>query len=88
MNKYKLLIAIFFLGILLSISSQDGPPKEGEHPRPPKESLEACAKKSSGSSCEFTGKNNEKVTGTCFQPNTSLPLACRPNGGMQPPAKK
>ena len=89
MNKKNLLSIGFFFGILVSLSCQDGPPKgEGNHPRPPKEALEACSKKSSGANCEFTGMNNTKVTGTCFQPNTSLPLACRPNGEMLPPAKR
>lgn len=78
MRKNILICSILSIGLALSVYSQEGKPESGGHPKPPKEALDACVGKTAGASCEFSGRNQEKVTGTCFQPNTNLPLACRP----------
>lgn len=67
-----------------------GPPPGEHHPGPPPESIEACAAKSAGDACSFTGRENETVKGQCAAPpvppdaaarsnrDTSPPLGCRP----------
>lgn len=48
--------------------------------RPPQEALNACSDLSSGDSCEFTSqRDGRSLSGTCFQPSTDKPLACKPN---------
>ena len=47
--------------------------------RPPKEAVEACQSKSAGSGCSFTGREGQTMSGECFTPEQSKPLACRPN---------
>lgn len=49
-----------------------------QHRRPPPEALDACQGKASGAACSFTGRRDETVSGTCFAPQSDLPLACRP----------
>jgi hypothetical protein len=44
---------------------------------PPQEAITACASKSSGASCSFTGGRGETVSGTCQTPQGSS-LACVP----------
>ena len=45
---------------------------------PPHEALNTCQNMSSGASCSFEGHNGT-MSGTCFAPNDSLPLACKPD---------
>ena len=51
---------------------------QGGKKRPPKEALEACSGKTSGTQCSFSGRGGETVSGTCWSPETSKPLACKP----------
>jgi len=47
---------------------------------PPKEAVEACEGKSEGDSCEFKGRNDKEVTGTCQKCNQDDDqLVCKPN---------
>lgn len=77
-------ISYLSAAIILSCSLQalaepspgKGPPR-GEHPRPPKEALEACEGKQADDACSFTHDGKELV-GTCFTPAEDKPLACRP----------
>jgi hypothetical protein len=45
---------------------------------PPKESMQACEGKKSGVACSFTGRQGEKIEGTCFAPDSEKPLGCKP----------
>ena len=64
----------------------------GPHGGPPPEALDACKGKTSGATCAFNNRRNEKMNGTCFAPpagqpgaTAKLPLACRPDqAGMGP----
>ena len=58
-------------------SSESGSQKN--HKKPPKEAMQACQNSASGDSCTFSGKNKESVSGTCFSPESSAPLACKPD---------
>ncbi len=51
----------------------------GRERRPPREALEACQGKASGTACEFKGRSEGQVKGTCWSPEESLPLACKPS---------
>ena len=61
---------------------------------PPPEAVDACRGKAVGATCSFTGRDNEKLNGTCFAPpaakagavadQASRPAACRPGGARQP----
>jgi hypothetical protein len=63
------------------------------HHGPPPEAVAACKDKTSGAACSFTGRQNEKLNGTCFSPparepgasgaggQAERPLACRPDRG-------
>ena len=58
---------------------QGGPGmQQGGHRKPPKEALEACKSKKAGDSCSFTSPHGNE-TGTCFTPESSKPLACKPS---------
>lgn len=61
----------------LSQKNQHG--ESGPKKRPPKEAIEACSSKASNDTCQFNGKNNEAVSGTCFSPSADKPLACKPS---------
>jgi hypothetical protein len=60
--------------------------QEGKGPRrPPKEAMEACKEKTAGAACSFKNREGETMTGTCFTPDSSKPLGCKPTQGPQRP---
>ena len=81
MKSFALLAAIVSAAAL----AQTAPPQGGETRRgPPPEALKACESKKSGDACGFTAPPG-KMEGTCWSPDTSKPLACKPKDG--PPKK-
>lgn len=51
-------------------------------PTPPQEAVQACSGKAENDACNFTGKHNEAITGTCHKgPDGKGVLACAPAGG-------
>ena len=58
-------------------------PGPGRHRAPPPEALKACESKKSGDSCSFEGRDKKTIDGSCFSPESSKPLACKP---AHPPA--
>ncbi len=80
------LLAILTFTFAITSTVAFAQPSEGTGPQgpaggkrgPPKEALEACSGKKSGEACTFTGRNKENLTGTCWSPETSKPLACKP----------
>jgi hypothetical protein len=58
-----------------------GPSRPGAPRTPPPEALAACAGKAAGASCTFQHKERTE-TGSCFTPDPSLPIACKP---VRPP---
>ena len=57
-----------------------GKPPEGEpgeHRGPPPESIAACKTLKMDDACSFTSPRG-KESGSCWRPETSKPLACRP----------
>lgn len=55
----------------------------GDKPRqPPQVALDACKNSTENATCQFTGRDNETVSGTCKAPRSSeenSTLACRPD---------
>lgn len=58
-----------------------GPARAGAPRTPPPEAVAACSGKSAGTSCTFQHKDRTE-TGSCFTPDASLPIACKP---VRPP---
>jgi len=58
-----------------------GPARAGAPRTPPPEAVAACSGRSAGASCTFQHKDRTE-TGTCFTPDPSLPIACKP---VRPP---
>jgi hypothetical protein len=52
-------------------------PGGGEHHGPPPEAIAACKALKLSQPCSFTSPRGVE-SGTCFQPDASKPLACRP----------
>jgi hypothetical protein len=81
--------------VLAQAPGGEGAPAAGDHPKgPPPQAIEACKGKANGAVCNFTGRQNQALTGTCFAPPAGQkgeqyaaksgdqggpPLACRPN---------
>ena len=59
-------------------------PMNGPPHGPPPEALAAFKALTSGAACSFEGRRGA-VSGTCFAPQQSLPLACRPKDAPRPP---
>lgn len=49
-----------------------------QHHGPPPESLAACKNRKLNDACSFTSSRGA-MSGSCFQPDASKPLACRPS---------
>ncbi|MEI7702999.1 MAG: hypothetical protein WCK73_00220 [Deltaproteobacteria bacterium] len=54
-----------------------GPARSGGPRTPPPEAVAACSGKSAGAACTFQHKERTE-TGTCFTPDASMPVACKP----------
>lgn len=59
---------------------QAGQGQQRERRGPPPEALAACQALASGAACSFLDKEGKPMSGACFSPQASLPLACRPGG--------
>lgn len=64
--------------------SSTDPTGSGAHRPPPQESLDACASLTAGAACSFD-LDSHHITGTCYQPDASKPLACKPDQPPPPP---
>lgn len=57
--------------------------RSGDKPRqPPQAALDACKNSTESATCQFTGRDNETVSGTCKAPRNSedkSTLICRPD---------
>jgi hypothetical protein len=60
-----------------------GPEGHGHHHGPPPEAIDACKGKAADADCSFTGHHGDSVSGKCWSPDASKPLACKP-AGMHP----
>lgn len=71
---FKILASLIVFTNISQASFHLRPPTQ-----PPRESILACEQRSYNEECEF--RHQDRVLrGTCFSPNESLPLACKPYG--------
>jgi hypothetical protein len=63
------------------VQGPSGPTRAGAPRTPPPEAVAACSGKSAGASCAFQHKERTE-TGSCFTPDPSFPVACKP---VRPP---
>lgn len=77
----KSLFAVLLMGSMGTLLADQGRGGQNERPRrgPPPEAISACSAKVEGDTCNFTGRFNETVVGTCRKgPQGMGELACRP----------
>jgi hypothetical protein len=74
---------IFLLAFIAFPAFAEGPQHQqgGGHRGPPPEALAACKGRAAGDSCSFSSPHGDSVSGTCFTPDSSKPVACKPAGG-------
>jgi hypothetical protein len=79
------------VNLLATSAASAQPSGGGQRQGPPAAALAACKSLTTGATCGFSGPQGT-VAGTCFAPQQSLPLACRPKdapaqGGSVPVSK-
>ncbi|GGY81001.1 hypothetical protein GCM10011613_27570 [Cellvibrio zantedeschiae] len=84
-NRMSRLLAAMTCAASLSVYAAEEPNQPGGNDRPrqpPQAALDACKNSVESATCQFTGRDNEIVSGTCKAPRHSenkSPLACRPD---------
>ena len=76
----SLVMGFILFASLTSLAEGPGSGQQGQNkpPRPPKEAVDACQSKNAGDACSFSGPKGDK-SGTCFTPEATKPLACKPS---------
>ena len=79
--RHIIIANILFSSLFMAAAqAEDGQQGQRDGRRgPPQVALDACVAKVAGDACTFNGRNNEELTGTCFEPG-ERELACRPEG--------
>ena len=75
------LLAAMTCAASLSVYAVDQEPAEGKHHKLPQAALDACKDQAEKATCQFTGRDNETVTGVCTTPrhkDSEASLICRP----------
>lgn len=76
MKRSHLLFSVSVLTGFLSLSARA---QEECHRRPPpEEAFEACEGLKANDACSFEDPDGNQISGQCFSPEASRPLACRP----------
>ena len=79
MKNLSMLLTLLTVLTACAANAEPGSERGGRR-GPPPEALEACAAQSEGSTCSFSGRNGEELTGSCFAPpQGDGDLACRPD---------
>ncbi len=83
-SRISRLLAAMTCAASLSVYAAEGTePQGGDRPhRPPQAAFDACKNSTESATCQFTGRNNEAVSGTCVTPRNSeekSTLVCRPD---------
>lgn len=83
-SRISRLLAAMTCAASLNVYATDESAQEpvGKRPhRPPQVALDACKNSTESATCQFTGRNNETVSGMCVVPRYSddkSTLVCRP----------
>ena len=81
-SKIKIFTTLIIAAMVFESPSYARPGDGGRPHGPPPEAIEACADLSEGDTCNFTGRRNDEVKGTCIVPQDGDGLlACAPEGG-------
>jgi len=81
MPAFAVLVYASTLSLYASADDQQQPPPPHEHHKPPQVAIDACKNSVEKATCQFTGRNNEAVSGTCMTPRNAengTALVCRP----------
>lgn len=73
--------AAFLLVFSAATLADEGQGKQGPRPghKPPQVAIDACSGKNDGDACNFTGRNNDNIEGSCRRgPRQEHELACVP----------
>ncbi|GAB4340968.1 MAG: hypothetical protein Kow0089_14990 [Desulfobulbaceae bacterium] len=84
-NSLKVTAALAIMLLMPITASAKKGNREGRHPGPPPEAIEACEGKKVGDSVKFTGRRGETLETTCQEIDGQLvaapPEGMRPGGG-------
>ncbi len=83
-NRINTSIAILVLlltGLATTASARPGPGDDGGRRGPPPEAIDACEGMKANDPCNFTGRHDDTIEGTCLAPPDGDQLACVPEGG-------
>jgi hypothetical protein len=83
-KRMSRLIAAMTCAASLSVyAANEGEHRSGDKPRqPPQAALDACKNSIESATCQFSGRDNETVSGTCKAPRGAedkSTLVCRPD---------
>lgn len=84
-SRISRLLAAMTCAASLSVYAADetNQPPGGDRPhRPPQVALDACKNSTENATCQFTGRDNETVSGTCVAQRNNedkSTLVCRPD---------
>jgi len=80
----SMVLAVFLTSGSLAVFAADAnePPPEHTKHKPPQVAFDACKGLTENATCQFSGRNNDIVTGVCSLPppdSGDTNLVCRPN---------
>lgn len=70
------------LSVYANEGSDSGRPLQGKHHKTPQVAIDACKGLAEKASCQFTGRNNDTISGACSLPPPNAEtatLACLPH---------
>jgi hypothetical protein len=80
-----LMAALAGTALAASAQNDNSPRPDGPPPGPPPEAVAACKGKAEGSKVQFSGREGEKLSGTCRKLGEQL--AAMPDGMPPPPQR-
>jgi len=82
-KRLSRILAAMTCAASLSVYAADSDSQQHRgYKQPPQAALDACKNSTESATCQFTGPNNETVSGTCAAPRNSedkSTLVCRPD---------
>ncbi len=82
-NAFYAGLVTLLLVLISTAGSAEANEQRGGRRGPPPEAIDACAALVAGDSCSFTGRRDDKITGTCHAPqDKELPWVPANRGGQ------
>ncbi len=85
-HTHRPFLLLALLALAPTALAQDGPPRGAGHGPPPPEAIQACEALGDGDACSFEAPHGVEE-GSCWAPDETLPLACKPEGAPEPPRR-